>query len=140
MVNVDGPSVDLIPGGKNNPVHGQNPNNYFDVNQFTYPTFIQGTTGGAFQGNLGRNVLSSPGVANLDLTLTKETALPKLGEGKSLTFRAEFYNLSNRPNFSNPALSLFARTGTRKSDAGTITSTRSNLSSRQMQLALKFLF
>jgi hypothetical protein len=137
-VNVDGPTVNLIPGGKANSVHPQNPNQYFDVSQFSYVQFEQGATAGYFQGNIGRNVLISPGVANLDMTFTKDTAIRKLGEGRAVQFRAEFYNLLNRPNFANPAYSLFDRNGRPKSDAGTITSTK--LTSRELQFGLKFIF
>jgi hypothetical protein len=145
--NIFGPSVDLIPGGNQNPVHAQNPNNYFDVKQFTYPLVVSGNVPvnqvGFFYGNVGRNVLISPGVANLDMTVTKDTKLRWLGEGGGLQFRAEMFNALNRPNFGNPNSknpynNIFSNTGALKATAGQITTTKIN--SRQLQFALKILF
>jgi hypothetical protein len=147
--------LDLIPGGDNNPVlnDGRNPDEYFDIRQFTIPTVIEGAQHGFFQGNLGRNTLSSPGVANLDVVFTKKTALPFLGEQGNLEFRTEFFNILNRPNFGNPVVSIFQRprTGnnlagdladpwTRRlqTDAGRINSTRTN--ARELQFGLKVAF
>ena len=107
---VDGRNLNLIPGGKQNPTRPQNPNQYFDVTQFSYPEPF-------FQGNLGRGTVSAPGVANIDASLKKDTAIHALGEGGALEFRAEFFNLLNRPNFAAPAVNLFDRTGVRKSNA-----------------------
>jgi hypothetical protein len=131
MQFVNGSTVDLIPGGDSNPVRPQNPNQYFDVNQFSYPTPF-------FQGNLGRNTLRVPGIANVDFTLMKNTPIAWLGEQGTLQFRAEFFNLFNRPSFGDPALSLFDQNGNRRSNAGEITSTR--LSARQLQFALRVQF
>ncbi len=50
-------------------------------------------------GNMGRNVLRSSGIANLDFGLSKNTAI---GENARLQLRAEFYNLSNTRNFGIP--------------------------------------
>ena len=135
-VNVEGPLVDLIPGGNNNPVNARNPSQYFDVTQFSFPLVV--AEQGIFQGNIGRNTLLSPGVANMDVTFTKNTAIRWLGESGSLQFRAEFYNLLNRPNFANPAFNLFTNTGARRSDAGQIIETR--LTARELQFGLKLIF
>jgi hypothetical protein len=54
-------------------------------------------------GNLGRNALAGPGLAQVDLTLHKR--LP-LTERVNLEFRAEIYNLFNRANFTNPPATL----------------------------------
>jgi hypothetical protein len=131
MIFVDGRTLDLIPGGEQDPTSPQNPDQYVDVTQFSYPTPF-------FQGNLGRGTLTAPGVANIDFTLKKTTAIHGLGEAGNLEFRAEFFNLFNRPNFSAPARNLFDRFGARVSDAGEITST--NTSSRQIQFALRLVF
>jgi hypothetical protein len=143
--NVDGSKLNLIPGGKQNPVNPQNPNQYFDVTQYIWAgncLTAACNPVGFFIGNLGRNVLTGPGVANIDLTLNKDFHIPGLGENKKLQFRAEAYNLFNRANFAAPAaaqLSLFNATGVRVSSAGQITSTGSH-NSRQLQFALKFAF
>jgi hypothetical protein len=138
---VDGNTLDLIPGGKTNPTHPQNPNQYFDTSQFKFPatcTTASCNPIGYFQGNLGRNTLSSPGIITFDWTMIKSTALPRLGENAKLEFRAEFFNLFNRPNFGVPNLSVFDRSGVLKQTAGQITSTAQ--SSRQIQFALRLAF
>ena len=139
MIFVDGPSVELVPGGNLNPVKAQNPNNYIDVSQFCAPvTCLPRGTDGFFVGNVGVGTVIGPGVANIDFTLTKDTPIAMLGEAGALQFRWEMFNLFNRPNYSDPSTNLFGVTGTVNSGAGEITSTR--LSSRQIQLALKLLF
>jgi hypothetical protein len=146
--NVDGSSLNLIPGGKQNPTHPQNPNNYFDASQFTYLTTNRmGLPGdlnnpnlpvGFFQGNLGRNVMRSPGVANFDATLQKNFKLNWLGESGGLEFRSEFYNVLNRSNFALPILAVYNASGALSPTAGRIQSTRFN--SRQIQFALRLAF
>jgi hypothetical protein len=54
-------------------------------------------------GNLSRNALVGPNLAQVDLTLHKR--LP-LTERVNLEFRAEVYNLFNRANFANPPATL----------------------------------
>ncbi|HWB96223.1 MAG TPA: hypothetical protein VG672_05960, partial [Bryobacteraceae bacterium] len=51
-------------------------------------------------GNLGRDALHGPNLAQLDFTLAKRFRLTEKG---SLEFRAEFYNLLNHTNFAAPA-------------------------------------
>lgn len=50
-------------------------------------------------GNVGRNTMRGPGVVNLDLSLFRKF---QLTEKLRLEFRAESFNLSNTPHFSNP--------------------------------------
>ena len=50
-------------------------------------------------GNLGRNILRSDGIGNLDLGLFKNT---RVLESHILQFRAEFYNTTNTRNFGIP--------------------------------------
>ncbi|MBI4483068.1 MAG: TonB-dependent receptor [Acidobacteria bacterium] len=128
---VDGSTLDLVPGADQNPIRPQNPDEYFDPSSFRFPTPF-------FQGNVGRNHLIVPGVATVDVSLMKNVRIGALGESGALQFRAEFFNLFNRPNFGIPARNLFDREGRPRSNAGEITSTRTT--SRQIQLALKVLF
>lgn len=98
----------------------------------------QGTAAGTVLsfGNLGRNVVIGPGVANLDLNLAKVT---KINERLDLEIRADASDLFNHANFTNPGTTAGAATlgiitlGTR-SPAGDFGS------SRQMQLAMKLIF
>ncbi|MBI4444013.1 MAG: TonB-dependent receptor [Acidobacteria bacterium] len=149
VIYVGGTGLDLIPGGNNNPVDARNPNKYFDPAQFSYPlsnclatsataTFPCDSSypSGVYIGNVGRNTLITPGIANMDVSLMKDTML--VGEKLGLEFRAEFFNLLNRPNFSNPSTNLFDNQGRRQTTAGQIRTTR--LTPRQIQLALKLIF
>ena len=91
-------------------------------------------------GNVGRNTLDGPGVLTLDASLAKDTGLRMLGESGALQFRAEVFNVLNRPNFSRPNRSVFRATGTQAvpATAGQITAT--DTTSRQIQFALKVLW
>jgi len=85
-------------------------------------------------GNLGRNTLSSPGLATLDLVLVKTQ---KFG-GTTAQFRIEMFNALNRANFATPATTIFDDRGNLTANVGVITNTRT--SARQMQLGVKLLW
>jgi hypothetical protein len=111
------------------------PAKYFDPNAFALPP-------AGIYGNLARNSLIGPGLAKVDLSLSKRFQVTEMVD---LDLRAEAFNLFNRPNFSIPsARAIFsgvnATTGepVRVSSAGLITSTQT--SSRQLQLGLKLIF
>ena len=111
----------------------------------TIPLIIEGPEHGFFEGNLGSNTLISPGIANMDITFTKNTRLPFLGEAGSLQFRTEFYNILNRPNFGDPSMTIFRRPRRGRpterrlySTAARIDDTRTT--SRQLQFGLKVIF
>jgi hypothetical protein len=129
LQQVGGSTLDLAPGAnQKTAIHPRNPNQYFDPSVFTFPTPF-------YEGNLGKNTMTAPGIATTDATLSKNFAL---GESRSLQFRSEFYNLFNRANFGLPAVTVYDRNGRLRGDAGQITST--STSARQIQFALKFLF
>jgi hypothetical protein len=94
---------------------------YFNIRAFA-PNAI-----GTF-GNLGRNVLRGPGLANLDLGLFKDFPI---NENHSFQFRVEGFNALNRANFGSPVTRLASPT------AGAILSAGS---ARIVQLGLKYLF
>lgn len=105
------------------------PNQYFNPNAFLPPA------NGAY-GNVGRDTLVGPGLAELDASLLKTEALT---EKARLEFRAEFFNLLNRANFSTPNAVVFTSASTTPSpNAGVITAT--STSSRQIQFGLKLLW
>jgi hypothetical protein len=83
---------DLKPGYSNNPILG-GPDRYWDINAFALQPANQ-------RGNLGRNTLIGPGLVNLDFSLAKSFPFD---ERHRLDFRAEVFNLPNRPNFSVPS-------------------------------------
>ncbi len=73
---------------------------------------IQGTR---HFGTLGRNALLGPDYRNFDFAISK---LTRLSERFQLLFRADFYNLTNHPNFANPlAVSFFADAAPNRSSA-----------------------
>ena len=98
--------------------HKRNPNNYVDLTAFAIPCTItqfaiaNGPTGTAQDcvpgtrhfGNLGRNSLTGPTFKQWDFAIYKNT---KITERIGLQLRAEFFNILNHPNFSNPLLPAF---------------------------------
>jgi hypothetical protein len=80
-------------------------------------------------GNSARNMVIGPGVKNLDFSIFKSF---RIGESKSVQFRAESFNLTNTPAFGLPGASF----GT--AQFGTISGTSRD--PRDVQFSLKFLF
>jgi hypothetical protein len=91
-------------------------------------------------GNLGRNTIIGPGISKLDFSVFKNNPMRRISENFNVQFRAEFFNVLNRANFSSPTdnLSVFDKNGQPVSGAGLITSTQTT--SRQIQLALKLIW
>ncbi len=100
---------------------------WFNPAAFSLPT--QGTFG-----NVGRGAFNGPGLADLDFSLFKTTALT---ERTHLEFRAEFFNIFNRVNFGPPNTTVFSGT-TVSASAGLITTLATN--PRQIQFGLKLIF
>ena len=117
----------LKPGGDNNPVLG-------DLDRWFDPSQFEPVTPGYF-GNVGRNTMDGPGLNKLNFSLFKGFTV---GEAKNLQFRAEFFNLTNHPNFAAPSGGVFNTRGGINENLGRIT--RTVTTSRQIQLALKFEF
>jgi hypothetical protein len=109
------------------PVITGNPNQWFNPAAFILPTM--GT-----YGNIGRGTLTGPGLADVDVSLFKNTAIT---EKTTLQFRAEFFNVLNRSNYGPPNTTVFSGTAVSPS-AGLITTTATN--PRQVQLGLKLIF
>lgn len=88
-------------------------------------------------GNLSRNALRGPGFADVDVSLEKNT---KIFENLNFQLRADAFDVANHPSFGNP--STTATPGS--ASFGVITSTRFPTgdlgSSRQLQIAAKFIF
>ncbi|MCI0621472.1 MAG: carboxypeptidase regulatory-like domain-containing protein [Acidobacteria bacterium] len=79
------------------PSSQQSPDHWFDSTAFVIPPF-------GIYGNAGKNILDGPGLSNINGSIIKDTYFR---EGKEhLEFRAEFFNLFNHPNFSNPGAIL----------------------------------
>ena len=142
-----GDRPDLLPGFSKNPVKGVSkgcpgvaagnklgtPDLYFDPCAFGLPE-------AGFYGNLGRNTVIGPGLANFDFSLVKNISFK---ETKSVQFRAEAFNLFNRANFNRPGalqegVRLFNASAARVASSATIRSTLTE--ARQIQFGLKFTF
>jgi hypothetical protein len=105
------------------------PRRWFDSLAFGLPA--AGT-----YGNLGRNVFDGPGLVSVDLALHKVFWAT---ERQSVRLRVEAFNVSNHPNFQIPSgQTLFTSSLNRVGSAGQITATTTT--SRQVQLALKWMF
>jgi hypothetical protein len=137
----------LLAGQSNNPTSGVSigcsgiaqgtplgtPALYFDPCVFSQPPL-------GLYGNAGRHTMIGPPYNALDFSLQKSTAI---GE-HSLQFRAEFFNILNHPNFSNPsngnssAENIFDARGNRVPTAGQILTTVGT--ARQIQFGLKYVF
>jgi hypothetical protein len=122
--NPDRPSLNPTFTG---PVVLGNPNQWFNPKAFILP--VAGT-----YGNLGRGVYSGPGLADVDASLFKTTAIT---ERTNLQFRAEVFNVLNHTNFGTPNATVFS-SGAYSPSAGVITTTATT--SRQIQFGLKLIF
>ena len=100
---------------------------WFNPNAFVLPA--AGT-----YGNLGRGVFDGPGLADVDLSLFKNTGV---SERASLQFRAEFFNVLNHANLGTPNATVFSN-GAINASAGLITTLATN--PRQIQFGLKLIF
>jgi hypothetical protein len=121
-----------------NPSQWVNPESptWFTTGTTANPVFVLPARG-TF-GNVGKNFLTGPNLRDVDLSIFKTT---KIGERLSAEFRAEAFNLLNRPNFTNPvtgAQAVFASATSLNPTAGAIQSTSNT--SRQLQFGLKLIF
>jgi hypothetical protein len=115
-----------------NLVPGQNPNagpktvtQWFNTAAFT-TTIPEYTFGDA-----GRNLITGPGYVDIDVALQRQF---QLTERFAMQFRAESFDVANKPNFYNPTgASLQAGS----SSFGTITQANDP---REMQFSVKVLF
>jgi hypothetical protein len=112
--------------------HGINTGNLW----FSTPSFSQ-PTGVAF-GTSGRNILSGPGLFSINLSLFKTF---KFGERVNMELRAETFNFTNTPQFSNPQGSLTSSTfGYVTGTLGSGTGVNGTGGGRVLQLGLKVMF
>jgi len=112
-----------------NPVNPQNASNYVKLQCFQAPSISTRL------GDAGRNSVIGPGLVDFDFSLFKNIPIH---EALKAQFRAEFFNILNRPNFTSPNDNrvLMDQLGNPIPSAGAVT--LMNTSSRQIQFALKF--
>jgi hypothetical protein len=127
--------VNIVPGCSVVTFSGD-PNNAFNPNCFALQP-------GGQLGNESRNNYMGPKHANWDFSLVKDT---HLGESRHLEFRAEVFNILNRPDFAIPnagksiySANAAAATAVLSSGAGTIGAPTLQ-DPREFQFALKFIF
>jgi len=129
-------------------LYPRKPGEWFNPNAFLAPLSTLSSAGaitGGAVGNLGRDTLTGPGLAELDLSLLKST---HISERYTLQFRSEFFNVLNHTNFTTPNAITYASAPTLVSGAytdpsisptaGVITATATT--SRQIQFGLKLVF
>jgi Carboxypeptidase regulatory-like domain len=121
----------------NSALYPKTPGQWFNPGAFAAP--YPGTFG-----DTSRDSLTGPGLADLDVSLAKITPVRERVRSQ---FRVEYFNVSNRANFSTPNPVVFSTgpTPAKPSTAAAISPTAGVLTatattSRQLQFALKFLF
>src|SRR5262249_10855836 len=116
----------IVPGQSLVPSN-QGPDNWINRDAFSLPANLT-------FGNAGRNIMRGPTFKNVDLSLAKNF---QITEARKAQFRAEFFNLTNHPNFALPN-ARWAATVAGAPNFGKITQTIGN--ERQIQLGLRFEF
>jgi outer membrane receptor protein involved in Fe transport len=132
-----GCAADLVPG--QNPIGGpHNVNQWLNPAAFTNPP-IATSIGQSSLAPLGGSLtpVAGPGFHRLDFSLFKQF---RTSERTNLEFRADVFNLTNTPNFSDTNPNIGSMNTNFNSPAfGQITATRDNPNDpREIQLALKF--
>jgi hypothetical protein len=123
----NGRTADLVSGKNPNdaPAGGRTPDLWFDTSAVVAPAL--GTPG-----NLGSFSIFSPGTRNFDFSLFKRFPFK---ERYAVTFRTEFFNMSNTPQYDPTQMTLNQGQGGFGRIAGTIAGTE-----RHVQFALRFEF
>jgi hypothetical protein len=97
-------------------------------------------------GNTGRNEFRGPGLYNLDISLARSFAVPRLHEGARFTLRADAFNVLNHANLNNPdnlygsptfGVATYGRQGTA---SGFPAVTPLNETARQIQMLVRLEF
>jgi hypothetical protein len=142
----------LSGSGCGSPINPGNPINYVKLNCFTLPvapaalaaqctpfSAAPGTCSNLL-GNVGRNSVIGPGLVTLNFSLFKNNYIRKISESFNVQFRAEFFNILNRPNFAVPVdnSTFFDSNGNPVGAAGALDKT--STTARQIQLALKVIW
>jgi hypothetical protein len=94
------------------------------------------------RGNAGRNILTSPGLINLDFAVFKNNHIRRISETFNVQFRAEMFNILNRANFAPPVLpdqtDIFNADGTSNDSAGQLKTTVTD--AREIQFGIKVIW
>ena len=148
-----------------------NPNNYIKTQCFTVPTApdmtffnnnctqfpasaqpnnppavqIQFPQCFNLRGNSGRNILTGPGVVDMDFSVFKNNPIRRISETFNIQFRAEMFNILNHPNFAPPGpgdgnTDLFSGVGNSLAGSTAGALIKTTVPERQIQFALKVIF
>ena len=94
------------------------------------------------RGNAGRNILTGPGITELDFSVFKNNRIKRLSENFNIQFRAEIFNILNHANFAPPTspdnTDIFDATGSPTGVAGLLS--RTTTTAREIQFAVKVIF
>jgi hypothetical protein len=104
---------------------------WFDASCFPLPAAVPDlVAGGVYTpfGNSGTSILTGPGINNWDISLFKSV---RVSESRRVEYRAEFFNAFNHSQFLNPNSAILQ---------GTTAQILAARPSRQIQMALKFVF
>jgi hypothetical protein len=114
-------------------LHGINVGNpWFATSSFTQPT------GAGIFGSTGRNPFTGPGLFSLNLSLTKNF---RFSERFNVELRAESFNVTNTPEFSNPTTSITSSSyGYVTGTIGSGTGVNGTGGGRAIQLGVKLSF
>jgi Carboxypeptidase regulatory-like domain len=128
--NTDSPDGSWANRICNGAISNKTPTEWFNPSCFIEPALYT-------FGNSGRDILTGPGTSELDFSLFKNTYVSQ-DRNRYLQFRAEFFNMFNRPEFNNPSGVI----GT--ASAGVLSSAGDEAgfirTSRQIQFSLKLYF
>ena len=94
------------------------------------------------RGNAGRNILTAPGLINMDFAVFKNNHIRRISETFNIQFRAEMFNILNRANFAPPVLpdqtDIFNGDGSLNDSAGQLKSTVTD--AREIQFGIKIVW
>jgi outer membrane receptor protein involved in Fe transport len=87
-----------------------------------------------------RNIVTGPGLTNLDFSLFKNNYIRRISESFNAQFRIEMFNVFNHPNFGTPVdnETLFQSNGNPVAGAGSLDLT--STTQREIQFALKLIW
>jgi hypothetical protein len=123
--------ADLVVGQPLKPANYDIPNNQINFNAFAFPP-------NGRVGTSARNLMRGPAAINFDFSLFKKF---RYRERHEFEFRAEFFNLFNTPQFSNPVADLlWALFGLGGKSYSTLTTVSNFGTYRQLQFALRYSF
>jgi len=103
---------------------------WFDTSRFTAPAALT-------FGNAGRNILSGPGVVNIDGSVFRKF---RIKEGISLEFRLEAFNVSNTPHFANPNTTFGNAGFGQVTSSNDFTDSTTDTDNRKLQVGMRLFF